>query len=305
MFRITNIQSRLQENCANRDDLLSAINEKSVWAEDRGEVISLQLEQLSEDGTILDSMNLSLPLHEIVESALASFGLKKEKRGFSLLHRNKPQALLNKQTSVKKDEQQRSEPVSAPQIKNKKVGQKTVSQLTEVPAKSVKPKKVTVKKEKSPKIKSPKTSQSGSLLWRMLTIGALGVSLVTFSYSQSQIKALADRLTVQEKQGKVEVVARYFIANYYSGDNKRLDDFLSKNLKAEGVEAKTGQRVQSMIFESIKPSRKQLKLTFIVSTKSDDEVIKTVRLHLSFVRDNKSVYGYVVTSQPKFSGFAK
>ena len=74
VFRITNIQTRVQETCTGRDELLSIINEQSVWAEDRSESVLLQLEQLAEDGSILDSITLSLPLQEIVEEALASFG---------------------------------------------------------------------------------------------------------------------------------------------------------------------------------------------------------------------------------------
>lgn len=104
MFRITNIQTRVQETCTSRDELLSIINEQSVWAEDRSESVLLQLEQLAEDGSILDSITLSLPLQEIVEEALASFGLKREKKSFSLLQRNKSQKVVQRQEPTKEKE---------------------------------------------------------------------------------------------------------------------------------------------------------------------------------------------------------
>lgn len=87
MFRITNIHTRVQENFNNRDDVLSAINEKSVRSADRGEEIILLLEQVSDEGTVLDTSSVTLPLQEIVEEALSNFGLKKEKKKFSLIQK--------------------------------------------------------------------------------------------------------------------------------------------------------------------------------------------------------------------------
>ncbi|MCK1248665.1 hypothetical protein MX059_08610 [Streptococcus uberis] len=99
MFRITNTNTKQQETCSNRDELLSMINEKSVWIQDRGEKQILFLEQLSEEGSVLDTKDLTLPLREIVESELASFGLKKDKKGFGLKSKNK---------SLKNDQEQPS-----------------------------------------------------------------------------------------------------------------------------------------------------------------------------------------------------
>ena len=297
MFRITNIQTRQQETCPNRDELLSIINEKSVWAEDRHESFTLQLEQVAEDGSLLDNMTLTLPLQEIVEEALSNFGLKREKKGFSLLQR-KPQASVSAEEVTQKTEDELVEPISAPASKKEKKAQKVSK-----PKQAVAPKKPKTQKAPGGNI------LTNGLIWKLLSLGALGMSVFAFSLIQSQnqkLQSFENRLSVEADQGKVEVVGRFFIANYYSGNSDNLSDFLSKDLKAEGVEAKKATQVQSSIYETLSSSKDTIKVTFIVTTKGDDDSnIKTVRLTLPFKEDKKSKYGYVLVGQPNFSSFAE
>lgn len=311
MFRITNIQTRQQETCPNRDDLLSIINEKSVWAEDRRESFTLQLDQLAEDGSLLDSKTLPLPLQTIVEDALSGFGLKREKKGLPFLSRNKAQKTVSIEEATQEAEQELVELISAPQEEAEE------PKMLQEEGKAVKVNKEKIqipKKQKVPKApkvqKSPSQAKngrsSGGLVWKVFAIGALGLSLGSFALIQNQaktIKSLENRISLEENQGKVEVVGRFFIANYYSGNNDNLNDFLSKDLKAEGVEVKSGQQVQSTIFESAKESKGVISMTYVVTTKADDGSIKTVRLTLPFKQTKKSVYGYVLDGQPKFSSF--
>ena len=305
MFRITNIQTRQQETCPNRDELLSIINEKSVWAEDRHESFTLQLEQVAEDGSLLDNMTLTLPLQEIVEEALSNFGLKREKKGFSLLQR-KPQASVSAEEVTQKTEDELVEPISAPQIEKKEA---PASKKEKKAQKVSKPKQaVAPKKPKTQKAPGGNILTNG-LIWKVLSLGALGMSVFAFSLVQSQnqkLQSFENRLSVEADQGKVEVVGRFFIANYYSGNSDNLSDFLSKDLKAEGVEAKKATQVQSSIYETLSSSKDTIKVTFIVTTKGDDDSnIKTVRLTLPFKEDKKSKYGYVLVGQPNFSSFAE
>ena len=73
-------------------------------------------------------------------------------------------------------------------------------------------------------------------------------------------------------------------------------------MKAEGVEAKKATQVQSSIYETLSSSKDTIKVTFIVTTKGDDDSnIKTVRLTLPFKEDKKSKYGYVLVGQPNFA----
>ena len=306
MFRITNIQTRQQETCPNRDELLSIINEKSVWAEDRHESFTLQLEQVAEDGSLLDNMTLTLPLQEIVEEeALSNFGLKREKKGFSLLQR-KPQASVSAEEVTQKTEDELVEPISAPQIEKEEA---PASKKEKKAQKVSKPKQaVAPKKPKTQKAPGGNILTNG-LIWKVLSLGALGMSVFAFSLVQSQnqkLQSFENRLSVEADQGKVEVVGRFFIANYYSGNSENLSDFLSKDLKAEGVEAKKATQVQSSIYETLSSSKDTIKVTFIVTTKGDDDSnIKTVRLTLPFKEDKKSKYGYVLVGQPNFSSFAE
>ncbi len=316
MFRITNIQTRQQETCPNRDELLSIINEKSVWAEDRHESFTLQLEQVAEDGSLLDNMTLTLPLQEIVEEALSNFGLKREKKGFSLLQR-KPQASVSAEEVTQKTEDELVEPISAPQIEKEEApaSKKDLVKPAEKPKKEKKAQKVS-KPKQAVAPKKPKTQKApggniltNGLIWKVLSLGALGMSVFAFSLVQSQnqkLQSFENRLSVEADQGKVEVVGRFFIANYYSGNSDNLLDFLSKDLKAEGVEAKKATQVQSSIYETLSSSKDTIKVTFVVTTKGDDDSnIKTVRLTLPFKEDKKSKYGYVLVGQPKFSSFAE
>ena len=305
MFRITNIQTRQQETCPNRDELLSIINEKSVWAEDRHESFTLQLEQVAEDGSLLDNMTLTLPLQEIVEEALSNFGLKREKKGFSLLQR-KPQASVSAEEVTQKTEDELVEPISAPQIEKEEAPafkKEKKAQKVSKPKQAVAPKKPKTQKAPGGNI------LTNGLIWKVLSLGALGMSVFAFSLVQSQnqkLQSFENRLSVEADQGKVEVVGRFFIANYYSGNSDNLSDFLSKDLKAEGVEAKKATQVQSSIYETLSSSKDTIKVTFVVTTKGDDDSdIKTVRLTLPFKEDKKSKYGYVLVGQPNFSSFAE
>lgn len=274
MFRITNLQTRQQETCANRDELLAVINEKSVWVADRNEAIMLQLEQISEEGEVLDNRSVSLPLQSIVEEALDGFGLKREKKDFSFLQRQKSHQKTNdsenvsEEVSTENKKQASTAPISAP----------------------------------------PKKGGFSQLLWKGGAIVAIGLSLwsVVLLQQQSQtIKHIENRLDLLDKKGQVEVVGRFFITNYYSGKTDKLKAFLSKDLKAEGVAAKKGERVLSTLNESVSESKGVITATFIVKTKTNKDKIKTVRLILSLKADNDSTYGYVLVDQPKFSSFGE
>ena len=316
MFRLTNIQTRQQETYANRDELLANVNEKSVWAEDRRESFMLFLEQVAEDGSILDTMNLMLPLQAIVEEALAGFGLKREKKGFSLLQRNKSQTASFQEEPKKEVKQEPVAPISAPQPNYNPFSAPQEPAKTIQPDIPVEPQKVQpMPKPKKEKITSqPKEKQKSiGFIWKIAAIGALGLSIGTLALLPAQIaisnqkltnqiKQLEKRLADEESQGQVEAVGRFFIANYYSGNQENITNFLSKKMKSEGVEVKAEQ-LQSTIYEKQKVTKDTISVTFVVTTKGADDSIKTSRLTLPFKIDKKSVYGYVLDGQPKTSKF--
>ena len=312
MFKITNTQTQQQELCQNRDELLSLINEKSVWAEDRGEFLKLQVEHLGEESKILDSINLTLPLESIVEEAFSGFGFKKEKKSFSFLNRgkgkkSKEKVLTDQQTTEPTSEQETPSPI-APSDPSSNVPS-TSSEEFQVSQK-------TNKIQKTKKVSQKKVEKQGrnkklslvSLISLFLVICTIAFSITTFMLLQKQnreIVELENRISLEEKQGKIEVVGRFFIANYYSGKSDNLVNFLNKDLKLKGVEAKKGSQLQSTIYESLSEVDNIIYVTFVVTTKEENSNIKTVRLTLPFEVSEGSTYGYVLVDQPKISNFTE
>ena len=312
MFKITNTQTSQQELCQNRDELLSLINEKSVWAEDRGEFLKLQVEHLGEESKILDSLNLTLPLESIVEEAFSGFGFKKEKKSFSFLNRgkgkkSKEKVLTDQQTTETTSEQETPSPIAPPDsslnVSSTSSEEFQVSQKTN---KIQKTKKVSQKKVEK-QVKNKKLSLV-SLISLFLVICTIAFSITTFMLLQKQnrkIVELENRISLEEKQGEIEVVGRFFIANYYSGKSDNLVNFLNKDSKLKGLEAPKGSQVQSTIYESLSEVDNTIYVTFVVTTLEENSKIKTVRLTLPFQVADGSTYGYVLVDQPKISNFTE
>lgn len=312
MFKITNTQTQQQELCQNRDELLSLINEKSVWAEDRGEFLKLQVDHLGEESKILDSLNLTLPLESIVEEAFSGFGFKKEKKSFSFLNRgkgkkSKEKTLTDQQTTEITSEQETPSPIAPPDsssnVPSTSSEEFQVSQKTNKIQKTKKVSQKKVEKQGRNKKLSPV-----SLISLFLVICTIAFSITTFMLLQKQnreIVELENRISLEEKQGKIEVVGRFFIANYYSGKSDNLVNFLNKDLKLKGVEAKKGSQLQSTIYESLSEVDNIIYVTFVVTTKEENSNIKTVRLTLPFEVSEGSTYGYVLVDQPKISNFTE
>jgi hypothetical protein len=312
MFKITNTQTQQQELCQNRDELLSLINEKSVWAEDRGEFLKLQVEHLGEESKILDSLNLTLPLESIVEEAFSGFGFKKEKKSFSFLNRgkgkkSKEKVLTDQQTTETTSEQETPSPIAPPDsslnVSSTSSEEFQVSQKTN---KIQKTKKVSQKKVEK-QVKNKKLSLV-SLISLFLVICTIAFSITTFMLLQKQnrkIVELENRISLEEKQGEIEVVGRFFIANYYSGKSDNLVNFLNKDSKLKGLEAPKGSQVQSTIYESLSEVDNTIYVTFVVTTLEENSKIKTVRLTLPFQVADGSTYGYVLVDQPQISNFTE
>lgn len=318
MFRITNTQTRQQEMCQNRDELLSLINEKSVWAEDRGEILKLQVEHLGEESKILDSLNLTLPLESIVEEVFSGFGFKKEKKSFGFLNRGKgekpkPKEKKSKEkvvtdqktVEVSEDLSSKNIPSTIRVEKEESISSKE-HRVIQKTSKMQKTKEVSQKKVEK-QARNKKLSLV-SLISLFLVICTIGFSITTFMLLQKQngkITELENRISLEEKQGKIEVVGRFFIANYYSGKSDNLIKFFTKDSKLKGVEAKKGSQVQSTIYESLSEVDNIIYVTFVVTTLEENSNIKTVRLTLPFQAEEGSTYGYVLVDQPQISNFTE
>ncbi|MFZ2185410.1 MAG: hypothetical protein WAV43_01000 [Streptococcus parauberis] len=282
MFRITNIHTRVQENFNNRDDVLSAINEKSVWSADRGEEIILLLEQLSDEGTVLDTSSVTLPLQEIVEEALSNFGLKKEKKKFSLIQKKKLGNSPEEQEPLLKKKQSLTMPVSAPE----KVSlQEKNSSL------------------KNQDLTNKKVFYLPKLLMLCLTLLSLIFSILSFSLVLNQAYKIettnySSVKTIQSfnkiESGESDVFCRYFLPNYFSGNDSHLKDFISSNNIS--VQEAT---LQSVLLEKVSQrENKRQALTYVIALKEKDEV-RTKRLTIIVKKAPTSRYGFEVVKQPK------
>lgn len=286
MFRITNIHTRVQENFNNRDDVLSAINEKSVWSADRGEEIILLLEQLSDEGTVLDTSSVTLPLQEIVEEALSNFGLKKEKKKFSLIQKKKLENSLEEQKSLPRKKQSLTRPLSAPE---------------NVSLQENNSKKNSTSKNQA--LTNKESFSVSKLLILCLTLLSLVFSILSFSLVLNhahKIEATNHSLvkTIQSsnriESGESDVFCRYFLPNYFSGSDSHLKDFISSNNFS--VQEAT---LQSVLLEKVsKREDKKQALTYVIALKEKDEV-RTKRLTIIVKKAPSSRYGFEVVKQPK------
>lgn len=286
MFRITNIHTRVQENFNNRDDVLSAINEKSVWSADRGEEIILLLEQLSDEGAVLDTSSVTLPLQEIVEEALSNFGLKKEKKTFSLIQKKKLENSLEEQKSLPRKKQSLTRPLSAPE---------------NVSLQENNSKKNSTSKNQA--LTNKESFSVSKLLILCLTLLSLVFSILSFSLVLNhahKIEATNHSLvkTIQSsnriESGESDVFCRYFLPNYFSGSDSHLKDFISSNNFS--VQEAT---LQSVLLEKVsKREDKKQALTYVIALKEKDEV-RTKRLTIIVKKAPSSRYGFEVVKQPK------
>ena len=210
---------------------------------------------------------------------MAGFGLKKETKRFSFGRKTSSQKPSNKQEGTKTDKQDLRMATSAPQ---------KTEQVKDGDRKKVR--------------RSVSIFNLFGIVFIFIFI-LTGICAFNYESTRLQLANIEQRLTLQEEASKIEVVGRYFIATYYSGDSSRLTEYLSKDLKAEGVTTRENETLQSTMFESISQNKGTFKMTFVVQESTSDGTKKTVRLTLAFKEDKQSTYGYVLVRQPKYSSF--
>ena len=140
---------------------------------------------------------------------------------------------------------------------------------------------------KSVSDKPVKTRKSGfsslvlTIVICLITIASIA-SLSLVQVQSKKINELENRIQLEEKQGKIEVFGRFFIANFYTGKSENIVDFLSSEMKTEGLELKKGVQAQSTIYESLTESQDIIQVTFVITTTEDSNNIKTIRMNSSF-----------------------
>ena len=102
----------------------------------------------------------------------------------------------------------------------------------------------------------------------LITIASIA-SLSLVQVQSKKINDLENRIQLEEKQGKIEVFGRFFIANFFTGKSENIVDFLSSEMKTEGLELKKGVQAQSTIYESLTESQDIIQVTFVITTTED------------------------------------
>lgn len=152
----------------------------------------------------------------------------------------------------------------------------------------------------------------------ILAIASLALSFVIFlmlllsSGSNSRMKAEFSRVSnqvatvtkTQDNEHAIDVVSRYFLSYYYSGDKDRLKVFLDSNdAKFTNPEAAT---VSSTLLEKIEltdADKNIYTVTYIVATTDETQKSTIRRVTFSLKQKKSSEYGWVVTSEPSATAF--
>ncbi|EPR92644.1 hypothetical protein M059_09425 [Streptococcus mitis 18/56] len=132
---------------------------------------------------------------------------------------------------------------------------------------------------KSVSDKPVKTRKSGfsslvlTIVICLITIASI-VSISLVQIQSKKINELENRIQLEEKQGKIEVFGRFFIANFYTGKSENIIDFLSSEMKTEGLELKKGVQAQSTIYESLTESQDIIQVTFVILQQKTRIILK-------------------------------
>lgn len=270
MFIVTNTKNQVRE-LKNKDELLWYVENTSARIADNQEEDEVTLKHVSDLGEILDSMQLSLPLQSHVEIVLADFGNKKEPKPSRL------DVLRSKKASAKTN-----------------VSEDANVQPTAKPAQN----------EPKMAVSAPKKLSILGFLALLVALGGLGLSGMLYMQQQvlvNELKTtqgqLQEIVSLQEKEHSVDLFARYFLSNYYTGDESKIVAYVSKDLSDGPINLPTGQ-LQSAVIESISRKKEAYLLTYVVAVKTD-ETSQSHRLTFQVKEDKASDYGFLVTKLPK------
>ncbi|HEL1582372.1 hypothetical protein [Streptococcus suis] len=268
---ITEAQFDPKKEHENKDSLMHYLESSSAKLAIVGVTEELIMRHILESGEEVESRSITLPIKVRVEELLADFGNTKEKRK-GRFGKSVPVAQMtegasefsNGQNTDRVKEQDLTTAVSAP----------------------------------------PKSQIMISVLTLFLVLGSIALSTYTLLGLQSdntKIQELSEQVAhyqlVQQKQPAVDLFSRYFLPAYFSGQEKQVKKYLAEELAQDLPELPSGQ-LQSVILESLTVEEEQFQLTYVVVVK-DAETVSNYRLNFTVQEDEKSEYGYQVTSLPK------
>ncbi|HHK5594839.1 TPA: hypothetical protein ACQUIK_000607 [Streptococcus mutans] len=275
MFRYTSSIDGKKQEFSNRDALLLGLESEENRCLQMNISTQLTLEQVDQDGNVLDQAQLIFPMEEgkSYQEALEEFGLVQElRKGFlaSLIpSKNMPAA------------------------HQKPAGHQ--------------------EKEVAPLLR--RSASLLGKLFKGLVLGlALLLGLVSFLISTQntkQVKTLKSQSAhpklTQTNTAKtsdehaVDVFSRYFLATYFN-QRDGLKNFVASDIEIDQLKTDV-KTANSVLLEQIKQTKGTYTMTYVCGLKGKDGKVSTKRVTFTLKQNKSSDYGYQVITAPKFNAY--
>lgn len=287
MFIVKHLENEAEDRFETRDQLLAFLDTANARSRQEQSKETLNLIHLDQDGKPLEQTNISLPMESAADAYLINFGKLKDKSGFpfprrpSVTHSNGVFKESPKEIPLKNDKQDVRKAVSAPE------------------------------KEKSERKSVSSTSSRPSLVVFLLFLfWILGTAALGYGFYQEKetaqilISRISQLETLQNETPAIDAFSRFFLPNYFTGNQDYFSDYLSKRLQKKSLETQTGT-LQSVILEKLTTGKTGYRVSYILVVKAEDDSRKTIRLTFTVKAASKATHGYEVISVPKSSKYPK
>lgn len=259
-------KSGLEESFKKRDDLLYFLDVENAKCLKFGQKKVFTLQQLNADERVVDLTNIRMPYDASLDTLLRDFGKKNEA---------KAEVLLDATPDMVSDEKD-------------------------------KPGHVTPEDTSSPVAvkQSPKALIALGLVNFLLLAGVAGLGYMSNQGIKEELMKLKTELKevkeVNQETHQADVFTRYFLPNYYSGEQENLSDYL---MKGHSVAVQKGQ-VLSVILEESKKVKDELVMTYVLVVKTDVGQ-ENIRLTIPLKEVAEAKYGYLVSGHLTKEDFPK
>lgn len=285
MFVVKRLELETEERFETRDQLLAFLDAANAKVRQNQSKETFELEHLDQDDKLLEHAKLTLPLETDADTYLINFGKLKDKAGFPFPRR--PSSHVSVNASEKSFEE-------IPLKKDKQDVRKAVSA--------------------SPKQDTNLKTRKGSSKHQMLAILALffvwavGTAILSYGFYQEreEVQSLTHRISqlerLQEKTPAIDTFSRFFLPNYFTGNQDYFSDYFSANLQKASLDTKSGT-LQSVILEEITKTKRGYRVTYILVVKAEDDSHETLRFTFTVKENAKATHGYDVVTAPKSSPY--
>ncbi|MGT2906524.1 hypothetical protein [Streptococcus dentiloxodontae] len=324
MFQLTNQVTRQEVVFQDRDELLNYLDSENVRCSHEQDTASLVVSQITEDGSVLASKDLTLPDPRRADALLLGFGQEEtKKRGFGLRKERKPK--LDRKALVQESQRNElTEPLSAPptsQVSSESVAPVITSQAPVVSeAPTPQPVPAAIEQVSASEASKPTPPQGAApagkapTLWlSLLTFGLVAsLGLTAFlglqNWQQSRtLSSLKESVTSVQTESQeahqLDVFTRFFLPNYFSGDTDNLTEFVESPRQSRDWDLPSGT-IQSVILEAVTHTNKDTyELSYVVSYRTDEGSAEPQLITFEVTADESSTYGYLVTDEPEMANY--